>query len=162
MAGSMIPAVANFSMLVGGLYVALKEPVRAMVRTRHENLKRDIDEVGVALKQAQAEHEEFSAKLKSLGAELEAMRADGWQEAKRMRERIAAESERLSAQIVSDAKQTEAALVGELRVGLRRELAEQVLGRADTLIRERLTGEQRAKIRQRLIAGDLSDAGVRS
>lgn len=141
-------SVFNFTILVVLLVVKLKQPARDFLKSRHENIEHEIKSVHEQLVQAQKMFDEFNSKLQSIDQEVRDLREQSKQDIVGLKNRIQAETERLSKLIVSDASQAATSLYGELRNELFSELSSKVLSRAEQLLRERLTGDDRVRIRQ--------------
>ena len=84
----------------------------------------------------------------AVDAEAAALREQGRQDSEAMRIRMSAESKRLSATIVSDARASSVGLFGELRDQVRAEFGARVLEKAEKLMKDRLTGDDRTRILQ--------------
>jgi F-type H+-transporting ATPase subunit b len=125
-----------------------KAPLRAFVTDRHTSLRDELTAVSGKLKQSKERFEEFSAKLKAIEAEVTALRNQARQDAESMKVRTLADAKRLSETIVTDARAAAQGLYSDLRAQLRTDLAEKVLDRAERLLRERLTGEEKVRIRR--------------
>jgi F0F1-type ATP synthase membrane subunit b/b' len=138
----------NFSVLVGLLVWKLRDPVRGFVRQRHETLRDEIDSVRDLLKRSQERFSEFSNKLQMLDLEVATIRSQMKQDAQAMNARISEDAKKQSVRISADARTAAQGLLADMRSGLYHELAIKVLERAETLLRERLTGDDRARIRQ--------------
>jgi len=134
----------NLAILIGILVVYTREPIRAFIRTRHETLRDELRRVRDLLVNSKAKFEEFSAKLE---AEIQALRDQAKQDAATIKSKILAEAQTLSATIVSDARRSAQGLYGQLRSELFVEVGNKVLDRTESVLRERLTGEDRARIR---------------
>ncbi len=143
----LAPAL-NFGLLLAFLFVKLKSPFKEFVGTRHVQLRDELGRVRSLLKQANEQHEEFSAKLKAVEGELVMLREQAKRDAHASKQRMLAEAQALSAAIVADAKVSAQSLYEDLRSSLRAEIGAQVLARAETLMRDRLTGEDKARIRR--------------
>jgi F-type H+-transporting ATPase subunit b len=145
---TLIAPTVNLGILIGILVFYLREPLKQFVRTRHDVLRENLEKVATELQGARERHEEFSARISNLQAEVSAMHVQARQDAESMKQKILSEARRLSEVIVMDAKGAAQGLFSEFRAQLRTELGERVLGRAEQLLRERLTGDDRARIRQ--------------
>jgi F-type H+-transporting ATPase subunit b len=142
----------NLIILVTVMVVYLREPLRTFVRTRHETLRDELQRVRNLLSGAQTKHDEFSSKLKAMEAEIQSLRDQARQDAAASKSKIVAEAQRLSATIVSDARVSAQGLFSRLRQELFADVGAKVLDRAETLLRERLTGDDRARIRNEFSA----------
>lgn len=137
----------NFLLLVALLVWKLRGPVKNFVAQRHNTLRNDIDTVRESLKRAQERYNEFSAKLKSVDQELIALRQQSRQDAEAMRVRVVADAKKLATTVVTDARASSENVFQELRGQLRAELGVRVIERAERILRDRLTGDDRVRIR---------------
>ncbi|MGZ3688014.1 MAG: F0F1 ATP synthase subunit B family protein [Bdellovibrionota bacterium] len=138
----------NFFCLVAILVWKLRKPLGDFVHSRHLLLRDELMHVREQLRIAQDKYDEFSAKLKAIDAEISSLREQSKRDAQAARQRVSAEARKLAATIVSDARESAQALFEELRGQLFSELGTRILTRAEALLRERLTGDDRARIRQ--------------
>lgn len=137
----------NLVVLVGILAYYLRGPLKAFVRSRHDYLRDEVARVEAQLKLARERHDEFSAKLKAIDAEVQAIHDQIRQDAEAMKVRVTTEARRLAQTIVADSRSSAESLYSDLRKQLRIELAERVVVRAESILRDRLTGDDRARIR---------------
>lgn len=140
------PAV-NLSILVGTIVYTTREQRKSFVKDRHFKLRDEVENVSRQLKEAQVKYNEFSAKMKAIEAEVEAIRDQAQSDAESMKAKIVSEARRLSTAIVADAKTSTDGLFQDLRSDLRAEMAGWVIERAESILRDRLTADDRAKIR---------------
>ena len=147
MNGLIAPAI-NLAILVGALVYYLRLPLANFVRQRHETLRSDLQQVSEQLRDAQLKYSEFTAKLKAIDAEVSAIRDQMRQDGESAKQRILSEARRLSVSIVTDARSASVNLFSDLREQLRSELGLRVLERAEKLLTERLTGDDRIRIRR--------------
>jgi F-type H+-transporting ATPase subunit b len=145
---TLVAPSINLLILVGALAYYLRAPLKQFVKTRHSSLRDELATVREELRQAQARYEQFAAKLKSLGNEVAELKEQSRQDAQAMKARIVSEAQRLSASTVSDARASATGLYADVKSELYAELGGRVLDRAEALLRERLTGDDRARIRQ--------------
>lgn len=145
---TLVAPIVNFSILVGILVFKLRAPIRAFVTQRHHSIREEIQTVRHQFQQAQEKYDEFSAKLKAIGAEISVLREQSKQDTSAMKQRIISEGRRISGTIVSDANNSANGLFAELKGQLYFELSSRVLDRAEVILKSRLTGDDRARIRQ--------------
>ena len=144
---TLIAPAINFFILIGLLVYFLRQPLADFVRSRHETTRDELSRVADQLKSAQEKYDEFTAKLKAMQAEIGILREQARQDGEAIRLKLVADGRRVSATVVADAKEAAVALQEEVRLDLRRELALRVVSRAETMIRSRLTSEDRVRIR---------------
>ncbi|MBL7715930.1 MAG: ATP synthase F0 subunit B [Bdellovibrionales bacterium] len=140
------PAV-NLSILVGTIFYTTREQRKSFVKDRHFKLRDEVENVSRQLKEAQVKYNEFSAKMKAIEAEVEAIRDQAQGDAEFMKAKVLSEAKRLATAIVSDAKTSTDGLFQDLRSDLRTDMANWVIDRAEGILRDRLTADDRAKIR---------------
>lgn len=145
---TLVAPFINFFILVGLLIYFLREPLRTFVSQRYETVRDTVKKVRNMLREAQEQYDEFSAKLKAIDAEVAALHDQAKQEAHAAQARVLQEAQRMSQLILADAKVSAENVFSDLRTGLRVKLATQVLERVEELVKDRLTGDDRAKIRQ--------------
>ncbi len=138
----------NFTILVALLYWKLKEPVRKMVAERHSFIRDEVSRVEQLLANSKSRFDEFAARLKAIDAEVNSLRAQSAQEGEAMKLRIMADAKRLSGVIVADSQAGVRDVFSDARNELRLRLGLKVLDRAEQILRTRLTGDDRARIRQ--------------
>jgi F0F1-type ATP synthase membrane subunit b/b' len=126
----------------------LRVPAKEFIATRHSTIRDEIMSVRDQLSVAQEKYDEFSAKLKAIDAEVANLKEYSKQDSIAMKQRILTEGRRVAAQVISDSKSAAESLFSELKGQLYSELAGRVLDRAELLLRERLTGEDRARMRK--------------
>jgi F0F1-type ATP synthase membrane subunit b/b' len=142
----------NLLILIGVLAYYLRAPLRAFVLERHTTLRDELRRVRDLLANAKARYDEFTAKLKAMEAEIQSLRDQARQDAATAKSKILAEAQALSATIVSDARRSAQGLYGQLKSELFVQAGQRVLDRAEELLRERLTGDDRARIRHEFSA----------
>lgn len=143
---SLLVSIFNLSILIFFLTFKLRKPSRDFVSQRHEFIRGDIHSVREQLIQAQRKYDEFSAKLQSVGIEILGLREQVKQDIQNSKLRIMTEAERLSQGLISDARESSASLFLELKNELYSEMSLKALDRAEQLLRDRLTGDDRSRI----------------
>jgi F0F1-type ATP synthase membrane subunit b/b' len=144
----LISPTFNLAVLIGVLAYYLRQPLRDYVSTRHSTVRDELVKAGELLKSARERHGEFSAKLSAVDAEIEALRKQLGQDAQATRQRIVADAGRLASLVVADARTAAEGLYADLRSELYEELGIRTVERAANILRERLTGDDRARIRE--------------
>jgi F-type H+-transporting ATPase subunit b len=145
---TLLAPALNLGILLFIIFYYTRKPFMEFVRNRSTSLRDDLQRVADQLKQAQQKYEEFSAKLKAMDAEVRSLRDQAKQDGEAMRLRLLADARKLSTVIADDARTAADALYEDFRAQLRSDFATRVLERAEKLLRERLTGDDRARIRQ--------------
>lgn len=144
----LIAPAINLSILLTVLGYYLRAPLKDFVASRHVTLRDEVQRVRKMLREAQEQFDEFSAKLKAIDAEVMALKDQAKQDAQVTKNRIVTEAMKLSENVVVDARATATAMFSELKGRLTTELGFRVLDRAESILREKLTGADQARIRQ--------------
>lgn len=145
---SLIAPTFNLLVLLGFLAYYLRAPMIEFAKTRSVSVRGELEHVREELRVAQEKHSEFSSKLKAMDAEVSALKAQALQDAQGMKSRLSAEAQRAAANTVSDARSAAVVLYTEFKDQLYAELGGRVLDRAEAILNERLTGDDRARIRK--------------
>jgi len=147
----------NFAILAGVLYYFLKTPVATYLAARSTEIRQDLVTAAELRASATAQLAEIDRKLKSLPAELEALKQQGAEDVRAERERIAraasVERERLL-------EHTRREIDMRLRIA-KRELLEHAAQLAVTVARERISRSITAEDHLRLVdryAAQLTEA----
>ena len=149
---TLVAPFINLAILVGILAYYLRQPLKEFVTNRHVSVLGDLKRVQDQLHKAQEQYEEFSAKLKAIDAEVQALHKQAKQDAENAKVRIVHDAKRLSDGIMIEAKSAAQGLVEDLRKELFTDLGNRVLEQAETILKNRLTGEDRARIRREFSA----------
>ena len=137
--------------MLGILFYYLRQPIKDFIRNRHTTLLSDLKTARTKLHEAQEKYEEFSSKLKAVDAEIAAIWDASRKDTEQTKTRVANEAHRLALTISADAKTASLGLVDEFKAFIRADLGRRVLRRAEALIRNQLTTQDRAKIGQEFI-----------
>lgn len=145
---ALIASIINVTILVTLLVYFLRKPLGNFISGRHVSIRDEVKQVTDLLRQAQDRYEEFTSKLKAIDNEIVALRDQARQDAKAMRLHVLSDARRIHAMIVSDSRAAAETLYEDLRKELRRDLSLKITDRAEALLRTRLTGDDRIRIRQ--------------
>ncbi|MCM2323137.1 MAG: ATP synthase F0 subunit B [Oligoflexia bacterium] len=149
---ALIAPTLNLLVLIAILVHYVRSPVRQFVLARHTAIRDELKSVRELLRKAQEKHDEFSSKLKAIEVETTSLRDQARQDAQAFRLRLLGEAQQLSSNIVSDARSTAAGLLEETKHELYLDLGSRVLDRVEALLRERMTGEDRARFRKEFLS----------
>lgn len=139
--------LVNVSILVGILFYYLRKPIADFVASRHVSIRDQVKSVSDDLRNAQSKYEEFSSRIKALDVEVRALREQGKQESEQMKTRLLTDARRVSSAIVADSRTSAEQGFKDLQGDLRKELGEKVVIRAEKLIRDKLTTDEKSRIR---------------
>lgn len=138
----------NLSILLVFMVVKLKGPLRDFVANRQKDVAGELESVRSQLQKAQADFEQVTGKLQAVGAEVAAIREHLLGEATQTKNKMIAEASRSAGAMTSDAKAASEHLFGDLKVQLYARLLGSVLAKAEGLMSERLTGDDKLRINQ--------------
>jgi F-type H+-transporting ATPase subunit b len=144
---SLLFPFINFSILIGGLTYLLRTPIKQFVLNRHVQIRDDLKKVQEMLKESQDKFDEFSAKLKALSAEAQALHQQARQDAQQTKQRIVEAAKKNSHSIVNDANEVAQGMMSSFKDQMYFELCNLVLDRAEKMLAKKLTGADRARIR---------------
>ena len=145
---SLIAPFFNLIALLVILGVFLKKPLADFVVSRHNSIRDELEAARQLFARAQKSVEDLNARMQSVDAELSTLQAQAREDGQKISVGIVSAAKSLSSAIVSDAKSSAASAQAEFRTVLRRELASKALERAEARLRDRLTGEDHARIRR--------------
>lgn len=145
---TLIAPTVNLAILLGILFYYLREPLKTFIQQRHVSVREELVNVREMLHKAQERYDEFSAKLKAIDVEIKTLHDQAKQEAQSSKTRVLADAQKLASHIVADSRMAAQALYGDLKTQLSTELGNRVLERAESLVRERITAEDRARIKK--------------
>ena len=154
--GSLISRLANFAILAGGLWYLLRSPVGNYLNARSQQIRQGLQDAAEMKTNAARQVEEINARMKTLPAELDALRARGAEE-------IAAESGRIKhlaeverQRVVEQAQREIDLQLQAARRDLTRHAAELAVGVAASQLKSGMT----AADQQQLVDRYVSDVGA--
>lgn len=145
---SLLASSTNLFILIAILFIYLRKPIREFVLQRHQFIRGDVETVRVRLAQAQEKYNEFSTRLHAIDAEISVIRDQTKNDILAIKQKITTDAKHMASNVIADAKNAAEGLYSELKGQLYSELGSKVLERAEHLLRERLTQEDRARIRK--------------
>lgn len=145
---SLIAPAFNLFVLIGIIVYYLREPIKKTIADRHVGLREEVERVSSQLKKAQEQLEEFTSKLKAIDTEIGVLSEQAIQDGKNMRLRLINEARGAHALVIKEAKSASLSLMDELRGEIQRSFSNRVIEKAEELIKTRLTGDDRVRIRR--------------
>lgn len=143
----IVPAI-NLFVLIALLVYLLRAPLKAFVAQRHVHIRDEVKVVRDQLQDAKLKYEEFSSKLKAIDVEVSAIRGRTQQEGEAIKSKIVSTSKQLASTILGDAKNRAGSMAGELKQQILEDIGTRVVSRSEEVLRERLTRDDRARIRK--------------
>lgn len=135
-------------MLIALLRFLLGKKTKQFVLERYETVKTTIESVSRQLTGAQAKFSDFTTKLQQSTQEAEGLKKQAAQDAESLKKKIIENAKKSSQVLLQDANEFKASKSGELKKAISSELGARIVAEAETLIRKRLTGEVKTKIRR--------------
>jgi F-type H+-transporting ATPase subunit b len=134
-------ALLNFVVLLFLLRKLLFRPLGVMAATRHDQIKKDLDEAGQLRATAQARLTELDRRIAGIDDEVAEMVAVVRRDADAERARILAAAEEQSKHIAAEAERTLATEIARVEREVRQEAARAAIAVAEKILRERITAD---------------------
>lgn len=141
------PAINLVILLVVLTYYA-RSPLVEFVKARRIRLETEMDSVRQELHTAKASLDEYSSKLKAIGVDAQAMTQQATEDAKRLGDRLVSSAKDSAGVLLSDVSHSVTGVYAQLKSDLRAECASLVVIRAESLMKDHLTGEDKERIRR--------------
>jgi len=138
--------VINTVALLALLVYFLKQPLVTFFSERKEQIQKDLDEARNQRDRAERLIKDYEQKIAGMEKDLEAMRVDLAKSAAVESEKVMLNADRMSEKMVEAAKVTAAQEVRKAKIALKNEAVELAVHLAETLIREKINDEDRARI----------------
>lgn len=136
-----ISVVVNFAILMVGLVMLSKKPVKEMLNEKHDSWKKNIEEAEALREQTQKMFDEYQQKLAGLDQEIVKIisdaKAKGEQYKANMEERAHKNAEKIIAQAKAMAEQE----LERAKQSLQSDVLAQALAQAETTLKEKVTQE---------------------
>jgi F-type H+-transporting ATPase subunit b len=141
------PAI-NFLVLVGGIFYLTKNDFIQFVSQRHTDVKQSLEAVKAQLEKAEKEFTQYEARLQNLDREVRELYSQNKIDMENLKLTHLSQAKKMADSIVADAKTSSDTIVSEFKTSMKVDLMRQVLAKSEALIRTRLTGEDRERIRK--------------
>jgi F-type H+-transporting ATPase subunit b len=143
--------IANFTILIIVLHVALTQRAVTFFSDRKKAIQEALDEAVKARQEAEKKYEEVGVMLKKAKEEIEEIHFSFTTEGQRERERIIKNAEREADKIKKQAEHTAVQEVKKARFALRAEAVDLAVSMAETLLTKNIKPEDQKKITQDFI-----------
>jgi len=151
-------AILNFALLVFVLRLLLKAPLSKFLGDRKNAIERGISEAAEAKRAAEAVHQTYTERLKTLDAELAKLRKDVADAAERDRARIVSEANSTVARLKSETQALIDRQAEQLESHIRREVVAAAAAAAEKAVREQSTPEDHVRLAEAFVR-ELSKVG---
>lgn len=136
----------NLIILILIIYQKSKKPLAHFIKERAAQLSSGLSTAADEIKLRTTEHDEVSRKLAQLQSELDWMEAEANTEIASHKEKFASMTKAMEAQARMEVKRRVNEMTEEFKQGLRKKFANQVIDRAEVLLKGRVTGQDRDKV----------------
>jgi F-type H+-transporting ATPase subunit b len=143
--------IANFTILIIILHVALTQRAVTFFSDRKKAIQEALDEAVKARQEAQKKYEEVGVMLKKAKEEIEEIHFSFTTEGQRERDRIIKNAEREADKIKKQAEQTAGQEIKKARFALRAEAVDLAVSMAEDLLTKNIKPEDQKKITQDFI-----------
>jgi len=140
--------IFDFALFIFVLVRFAGKPINATIVSRHDAVKKAIEEAAAAKAEALKKAAEFDARLKSLDGEIAALREEFKKAGELTRERLNDAGKRAAERIAKDTGLTIAAEEARAMDMLQKEAARLALEMAEKMVKERLAASDHKKLRE--------------
>jgi len=147
-----LPRLINFAIIVGALVYFLRKPVRDMFKNRTAEIAKAIEESRDARERAVAALAEMERKAREMDAETRAMIADAQVRGEKDKQAIIEEGRKIVRDIETQVKICVDIEVQKAKADLANEAARLAVDLAEGKIKEKITGQDHARIVKDYIA----------
>ena len=145
-------AILNFAILVGLLVVFAGPKLRKYLHTRHDTIKRELEEGKRLRAEAARTLEEYKNKIAGVDAEVAKLVSEIRKQAEDEKARIVAEAEAHAAQVKRDAELRIAAEIDRSRRLLEREVVDAAIAAAEKILRDSARDDDQRRMVQDFIS----------
>ena len=142
----------NFGILIAGYYYVGKKPIAAALKSRRDNIAREIEEAQKMRKEAEKRARVYQAKLERLEAEMATTREALVRAGEAERERLVQEAEAKAERMRKDAEFVVEQELKQLRVDLQRDTVEAAIAAAEELLKKRVTPADQERLAEDYLA----------
>jgi F0F1-type ATP synthase membrane subunit b/b' len=151
--------IINFAILAAGYYYLGKKGIADGLKNRRDAISREIDEAQAMKHEAEARAKTYQAKLATLEVEAREARDSLVRAGEAERERIVKEADAKAERMRKDAEFMVEQEMKQIRIDLWREAVETAVAAAETLLKERVTGEDQQRLAEGYLQGFGKPAG---
>ena len=144
----LILSYINFAILIGVIVKLVGPKFKIYVRERHETIKKNLEINRLRMREAKAQYDDFSSKLKVVTQEADALRAQIQKEAQETSARQISNAKTATGAMIADARQAAQSLLQDFKQELKAEVGARVVGRAEEVLRQKLSADDRVRIRK--------------
>ncbi len=142
----------NFGILIAGYYYLGKKPIAAALKSRRDNIAREIEEAQKMRKEAEKRARVYQAKLERLEGEMATTREALVRAGEAERERLVQDAEAKAERMRKDAEFIVEQELKQLRVDLQRDTVEAAIAAAEELLKKRVTPADQERLAEDYLA----------
>jgi len=146
-------ALVNFAVFLGILSRILWAPLKKGWESRHDSIKRELDEATRLRKEAEAKLAEFTRKVAHVDDEVKTLLAQLKHDAEGDRARIIAAAEQEAHRLKVEADRQIQVEIERARAELRKETVDAALKAAEQLLTSRITADDQRRLADQYVAG---------
>lgn len=148
-----IAMIINFAILAAGYYFLGRRGIAEGLKNRRDAISREIDEAQAMKHEAEERAKTYQAKLATLETEAREARDSLVRAGEAERERIVKEADAKAERMRKDAEFMVEQEMKQIRIDLWREAVETAVVAAETLLKERVTGEDQQRLAEGYLQG---------
>ncbi len=152
-AGTEIPRIINFVIIVVLLWFFLRKPLARYFANRREEIQRQLEEAIRAKDEAESKVEEYHTKLQSLEQEVAAMKAESERARENLRQMLMEEARKSTDRVIEQARVNIELERKRAVDSLKTEASLLALELAEDLLKENMNDEDRERINRECIDG---------
>jgi F-type H+-transporting ATPase subunit b len=138
--------VMNFAVLAIGLFLILKKPVKQALGDRISGIKEQLEDLEAKKSAAEKELAEYNEKLALLDKEAEDLITEYIKQGEDAKARILEEAAANAEKLEEQAKKNIEHEFNQAKVKLKKEIVEEALIKAETLIKEKISADDQEKL----------------
>lgn len=142
--------VFNFLVFAGVLVKLLGPKLKPAAGARYERIKSELESARLALADAQQRESKASLAVSSLASDRVKISKEYQESAEKRALEIVQDAQKLADRIVQDVGARKSRLLAELQQDLRSEVSDGVIQKAEGLIKNRMTGDEKARLRSEI------------
>lgn len=144
----LILSYINLAILVAVLVKLVGPRFKIYVRERHETIKKNLETNRLRMREAKAQYDDFSSKLKVVTQEADALRSQIQREAQDISARQISNAKTVTGAMIADARQAAQSLLQDFKQELKAEAGARIVSRAEEALRQKLSADDRVRIRK--------------
>ncbi len=144
-------AIVNFFIFAGIMMKLAGKPLREMVRGRHDQIRKDLDEASKLRKLAAAKLEEYGKKVKDVEAEIAALIAQIRKQAEADKARIIAAAEEQARKIKADADRQIQAEIARAAAELKHDVIVAAVASAEEILKKQIGADDQRKMAEKYV-----------